>query len=378
MVPIQRLGEEQVNVLDTCLKISGNSFITGHAGTGKTVILIHALREYMSKHQGDSVCVVLYTYSLIELVRTGIPDYLGNIPVMTYHQFMKRPAHYDLILVDEVQDLEYEALSAVAQYSKRCIIAGDKNQSIYDERITSEDINKLIEPNTQRLEILYRMPQRIRDIALTVLPNAGLETGRIHRGKNVEVSLAKGSDKKSEISWVWTQAKKFAIQGEPSAILIPHHDGITKFISTVCSINGSDSPEFTKDRWGKNPNYDLVNEHLAIHDIPLMYLGNRYGSLDASDDKPLVYVMTYHSAKGLDFNSIFLPHLTPGTSFSRRDAAMDRRVFFVGVTRSRSQLFLSYSGDQAHPYVNGMPQNLLHRVDCTLKEAQTSQNDFVF
>ncbi len=364
--------------MDSCLKNPGNSFITGHAGTGKTVILIHALREYLSKNPDDSVCVVLYTHSLIELVRTGIPDYLGSIPVMTYHQFLRRPGHYDLILVDEVQDLEYQALSAIAQYSKKCIIAGDKNQSIYKERVSPEDITNLVAPTTHRLEILYRMPQRVRDIALTILPGAELETGRIHRGRNVEVSLANATDKTIEASWVWKQAKRYAVQGEPSAILFPHHDDIKQFIRSVCAQEGIEAPGFALDQYGRNPDYDLVNSHLSSFDIPLMYLGNQYGSLEASDDSPMVYLLTYYSAKGLDFNTIFLPYLSSSQTFAHGDPAMDRRVFFVGVTRSRSQLFLSYAGNQPHTYVSGMPQNLLHRVDCSFQEAEGSQNDFVF
>jgi len=378
MVPAERLGEEQVAILDSCLKHTGNNFVTGHAGTGKTVILIHALREYLSRNPSASVCIVLYTHSLIELVKTGIPEYLGNIPVMTYYQFLRKPSHYDLILVDEVQDLKYEALSAIIQYSKKCIIAGDNNQSIYEGCVSPNEITKLVEPAVHRLEILYRMPQRIRDIALTILPDAGLETGRIHRGKNVEVSLAKAGDEATEANWVWKQAKKYAVQGEPSAILFSHHNEVKQFIKSVCAVEGIEIPSFTLDRYRKNPDYNLVNEHLALYDIPLMYLGNQYGSLDTSDNEPMVYILTYYSAKGLDFNTIFLPFLSLHQTFAHGDSAMDRRVFFVGVTRSRSQLFLSYSGSQPHPYVMAMPQNLLHKVECSFKEVRSSQNDFVF
>lgn len=378
MVPVQRLGEEQVAVLDGCLKHTGNSHITGHAGTGKTVILIHALREYLTRNPDDSVCVVLYTHSLIELVRTGIPDFLGSIPVMTYYQFMRQPRHYDMILVDEVQDLKYEALSSVARYSNRCIVAGDKNQSIYGDCVSADDIRSLIEPRVSNLEILYRMPQTIRDIAQTILPDAGLETARINKGENVEVTLANAESSQDEIKWVWKQAKRYAVPGQPSAILLPHHADIISFISHVCRITDADLPSFEVDQYGRNPDYNIVNRHLSANDISLMYLGNQYGSLDDSDGRPLTYVLTYHSAKGLDFKTVFLPHLTPSASFGHGDSARDRRVFFVGATRSRRELFLTYSGGHAHSYINAMPQDLLHKVQCRLTEAEAEENDFTF
>lgn len=59
-----------------------------------------------------------------------------------------------------------------------------------------------------------------------------------------------------------------------------------------------------------------------------------------------VLVATYHAAKGLEFESVFLPcfenEVIPGT---RQDANVeeDRRLAYVGVTRAISQLVISYS-----------------------------------
>ncbi len=69
--------------------------------------------------------------------------------------------------------------------------------------------------------------------------------------------------------------------------------------------------------------------------------------------RPGLFYGTYHAAKGLEFDTVFLPRLSsdhwPLTddvqSFGRAEATeRNSRLLYVGVTRSRSTLVLSYSG----------------------------------
>jgi hypothetical protein len=67
-----------------------------------------------------------------------------------------------------------------------------------------------------------------------------------------------------------------------------------------------------------------------------------------SEDKDGVVLMTIHSAKGLEFDNVFvvgleeglLPHLN---SFdSKSDIEEERRLFYVGVTRAKTHLHISF------------------------------------
>jgi DNA helicase-2/ATP-dependent DNA helicase PcrA len=58
-----------------------------------------------------------------------------------------------------------------------------------------------------------------------------------------------------------------------------------------------------------------------------------------------VNLLTYHRAKGLEFEAVFLPNLAEGElPFRRADAAEERRLFYVGMTRAKRHLELTWSG----------------------------------
>ena len=83
--------------------------------------------------------------------------------------------------------------------------------------------------------------------------------------------------------------------------------------------------------------------------------------------------MTYHSAKGLDFETVFLPGLDSGISiFNNDDEDLERRLFYVASTRSRRNLFISYSGNDPHRFVAQMPNDLLVKISINSVQPKTT------
>lgn len=71
------------------------------------------------------------------------------------------------------------------------------------------------------------------------------------------------------------------------------------------------------------------------------------GQYASDSDGSGVQLMTLHSAKGLEFDAVFLPHLVNGelpyfTKQSRSPVIEERRLLYVGVTRARAHLSLSW------------------------------------
>ena len=63
-----------------------------------------------------------------------------------------------------------------------------------------------------------------------------------------------------------------------------------------------------------------------------------------------VNLLTYHRAKGLEFDAVFLPRLLDGelpfrSGRSKADPEEERRLLYVGITRARRYLFLTWPTD---------------------------------
>jgi DNA helicase-2/ATP-dependent DNA helicase PcrA len=57
-----------------------------------------------------------------------------------------------------------------------------------------------------------------------------------------------------------------------------------------------------------------------------------------------VNLLTYHRAKGLEFEAVFLPMLVAGElPFKRSDEDEERRLFYVGLTRAKRYLCVSWA-----------------------------------
>lgn len=71
---------------------------------------------------------------------------------------------------------------------------------------------------------------------------------------------------------------------------------------------------------------------------------------ELDDDQPKVNLMTVHAAKGLEFDTVFVPALEDGVFPNQRSMGdnpnaveEERRLFYVAVTRARRRLYLSYA-----------------------------------
>lgn len=377
MVTINKLDPEQRVVLDNLLKVKSSHWIRGFAGSGKSILLIHSLRETLVTNPQATACVVAFTHSLKDMLQSGLPDNSRHIPVMTYHEFKSSPRRYDYIFVDEVQDLEPYILTLLQSSCSKLIMAGDEEQSIYEQRVSPEFIQASTSPSIHSLSIVHRLTEKLRKIVATILPKSKVHSAR--QGKptaDVKITLANASKHEDEMRWVWQNAQRFTRAGDPVCILLSKHRLVQDFITFVCNETRVGTPSFKGERGQRD--YDACNQHLASKGVILRYLGNSHGSLVESDRERIVYVMTYHSSKGLDFETVFLPGLDENVSiFNRDDEPMERRLFYVAATRSRRNLFISYTGHRPHPFVASMPHDLLEKMPISGASAAgaTTQNN---
>jgi superfamily I DNA/RNA helicase len=103
---------------------------------------------------------------------------------------------------------------------------------------------------------------------------------------------------------------------------------------------------------------------------------------DAQDPRAdAVTLLTLHAAKGLEFEVVFiagcqrglLPLRWPGDDPSA-DTSEERRLLFVGMTRARSRLLLSYAAPRgASPFLSAIDPALLSRSEVAKRPAPDRQ-----
>ena len=108
-----------------------------------------------------------------------------------------------------------------------------------------------------------------------------------------------------------------------------------------------------RDRWESRAVLaQLADDFFAAHPAAtLAGLAQELAERSASGQAPAapgVTIGSLHAAKGLEWTAVFLPGLTDGTlpiihAQSADAIAEEQRLFYVGVTRAREQLFLSWA-----------------------------------
>lgn len=348
------LDSEQRDFVDSKFSENQNYWIQGHAGSGKSILLVHSLIKAYNKNPNLKVCFVLFTHALIDMIKTGIPSELkSKVEVITYFKFRDQDTKktYDLILVDEVQDLPAEIVKELKRRSKRVISAGDMNQSIYENTVSPSEIESLLNAQIFSLKIVHRLTKTLQKIA-SFFKTDILGAKEAWNKKDVEVLIGKGKpfSSEEEFEFVWKSAKSEA-KNIPTVILLPFHSSIAKFMNFV--LNYEKKPILDENM---NDN-EARNKHLEKYSIKLEYIGNGFGSLQNATNNHKVMIMTYHSAKGLDFESVYIPNLYEGLKIWRKpdnteDLEMSKTLFFVALTRSRRKLFISYSANKPHKFVS--------------------------
>lgn len=78
------------------------------------------------------------------------------------------------------------------------------------------------------------------------------------------------------------------------------------------------------------------------------FVGDLRARFAPDDEGRGVHLLTYHRSKGLEFDAVFLPRLEErelpfALSASEEEIAEERRLFYVGITRARKHLAISYA-----------------------------------
>lgn len=353
MIKESELDDDQIKVLMEILDKS--CIVAGCAGSGKSVLALIKARR-VQKEYGNNYKVIVFTKALCNYMNSGKQE-LGLTNDFYYYKEWKyqreRRGRYmvysrdengnmipympsaDYIIVDEIQDFSDEEIKEFLNAThKNFFFFGDTAQSIFEglkKTLPVERISSIVpfDMRVKNFELYrnYRLPLPVAKIVQPV--GVDLPPFIESTYKSTETAIPrflKYTDKEAQIKAIHSIIVKNNMTDV--AILLPDNDYVKSVYDQLKALGG---------------NYELrYNDRENFR--------NSQDSLNFGSTNPKV--MTYHSAKGLQFETVFLPYIE---NFS--GAESDRKALYVAMTRTYRNLYVMYSSILPSP---------LNKIDSSL------------
>ena len=320
MVRESELDDDQIRVLSATLDKS--CVVSGCAGSGKSVLaLIKAQR--IQKERGGNYEIIVYTKALCQYMNSGRKE-LGLKNDIYYHWEWANKHHRpsaDYVIVDEIQDFTQEEISEFINATKKnFFFFGDTAQSIYEglkDTLSVEAIGYML-PMSQRpkewgLYRNYRLPVSVARFVQNVGVGLPEFEEAIYKSpiRNTVPYVLQYGNTQEQISAIKRIINRNNL--DDVAILLPDNESVKQVSSYLTNMD--------------------VNHELKYQDSNNWH--NNVENLNFNTTNPKV--MTYHSAKGLQFETVFLPCVNSS-------AERNRKALYVAMTRTYKDLYVMYSG----------------------------------
>ena len=255
---------------------------------------------------------------------------------------------WDYVLVDEAQDLTPVALALCVELCASpagLFLTADASQSLYNKGFAWKNVHEALKV-TGRTRILkrnYRTTRQIATAAAAIIHGTGagdeeaIEQVFVHTGPRPVVYGA--LDEEEMFIWLagqlTTAARELHLPTSAIAVLTPHND-LAKEAAEWLTRNG----------------------------LPTTYVTGKQIDLKA----PMAKALTIHSGKGLEFPIVALPFVEKGqlprdlpderADDLEKHLAQERRLLYVGMTRSMRRLFVTHRSGIASPFLEGLDPEL--------------------
>lgn len=349
----------------------GHRVIRGVAGSGKTVILICRARYLAEVHKDWNILVLCYNKTLASFLKNSIVDTdIANVEVIHFHgwinkvftslnlkngifkdkeisdnisqisnKMLNEVSKYDAILIDEGQDLAKEWLEFIVKMlrnpeNSHLLLASDGAQNLYNRKYTLKSVGIKASGRTMVMRENYRNTKQILDFAHTFLID-GLVQDNVNEEDNNFIITPDTSLRDGEyIDLIYCQ--DFYEEANKIANEIIRLEEIGTNYGDICIAYAHSSY--------KGTNYlGIIEEVFKNRNIPYFIIsksGNTKSKFKL--DSKTVNISTIHSIKGLDFKYVYICGIN--------DRLLDnidesRKLLYVGMTRSRDILKITYSVD---------------------------------
>lgn len=369
----------------------GHRLIRGVAGSGKTLVLTTHAKLLAKQNPTWKILVLCFNISLarfiknmieysdIEVARqTGIFDLidldditpqLGGIEVLHFHDWLRKLKiredeisgyldgskkqqlvlpQYDAILIDEGQDCDGEwiqlAIRALNPETKAFLLVEDRAQSIYKRKRTYiQDIGLDFRGRSRVLKINYRNTQSVVEFAW-----------KFYRAFS---ELRDPSEaKKIDPEEIIVPQATMRIGKKPKLIRCDSFEGeVCELIDSIKRLKGKGvkykdilvlyrvKGAYENNQW---KNYlEILKEAFLNEEIPYYWVAkDRDSKVNVDYNDNSIKISTIDSSKGLDFKTVFILGAHNMPFYKEEDPYREASLFYIGMTRARDDLHISYSG----------------------------------
>lgn len=332
----ESMDDEQLDLIgDT---IDKSMIVAGCAGSGKSVIAMYKAQQILES-KGD-VILIAYTKSLNRYMRQGKENSLDERFFYHWQWIDQGMPKADYIIVDEIQDFDREEIMQFINAARKCFFFfGDTAQSIYrafgKETLTIDQISSMTGIKVSRLYNNYRLPKPIAKITqeylgLTEEDNVRKYSESLYLSKeNALPVFVECHSRQEQIDCIISIIRKNKYRNV--GILVPENDLVLEIMNA-----------FTSEKFACEFKFNAGYNDYRNKD-----------TLNFKTEYPKL--MTYHSAKGLQFETVILPFYHGANNLD------EKKSLYVAMTRTYRHLYVLYNGDMLKP-LKGVPERLYERM----------------
>lgn len=293
-----------------------------------------------------------------------------------YLEYIRKHPHaikkYKYMFIDEFQDINQLQFDIIKEFAKNgtiVFVVGDDHQNIYTFRGSSIEYIINFKQHFPHNSDMFKLTFNFRSTREIInFANASISNNHNQIPKKMVPGIPQAVPKpKPQVkyfsnvmyqnSYVINNIKKIIQDGTP-----------LDEIAVLSPLNNS---------------LFLIEEALITNNIKCVYLDGK-SDVRTMKKSGHVCLCTIHKSKGLEWEYVFLTNasddLIPKLK-TPKSIEEDRRLFYVAVTRAKSQLHITYTANQLAPfvsrYVSEVSQEFYDFIDYDPKYAGTSQNDIV-
>jgi superfamily I DNA/RNA helicase len=340
MIDAAKLDDEQLEILE--LDPNDAKIVKGCAGSGKTVLAVHKADRVRKKALG-SYYILVYTRALRAFIQDGInelgiPD--ANVMYEWDWRIRRNSPSADYLFIDESQDFsEQDIRFFVSKANKAVVFFGDSAQQVYadgkinyvdqtrENTVNIEAIQKITGLAAIKLKFNHRLPESVAKVAQCILASGeDIVSNCMKKGGDKPV-LKKFTSSTAELDWIINKINNEQLT--EVGILLSENTQV-KFVHDYFQSKGMKAGvRFSQD--GK------VIEALD-------FKGN------------ISNIMPYHSSKGLQFDTVFLPFCEENIQ-----GGFWRNAFYVALSRTCKTLVITHTNGLS-PFFSEISSSLYQKL----------------